>query len=213
MAYIFMDESGDLGFRKNTKKSSRYFILVFLIVEEKKTFEKLIKKANTSLNRKASSGTIHATSEKEETILKVLKNLEKAGCCKIMAIRLNKEMSGSIKDIHLLYAEMTNVLLGYAKDYINSYSEKIGFVASQRETKKSLNEQFSELINAHAKKVFPNPNPNFEIRIRRPAQEKCLQLVDVIAWAISRKYEHGEFRFFDIIKSLVVTDIDFSQKQ
>jgi len=36
MAYIFMDESGDLGFDFKKKKTSRYFVVTFLMIDDPK---------------------------------------------------------------------------------------------------------------------------------------------------------------------------------
>ena len=44
MTYIFLDESGDLGFNFRKKKTSKYFIVTFLFTTgDVKEFEKIIK--------------------------------------------------------------------------------------------------------------------------------------------------------------------------
>jgi hypothetical protein len=43
MAYIFLDESGDLGFDFSKKKTSQYFVVTFLFVHKKRPVEKVIK--------------------------------------------------------------------------------------------------------------------------------------------------------------------------
>ncbi len=43
MSYIFMDESGDLGFNFNKKKTSRYFVVTFLFASDKNIIGKLVK--------------------------------------------------------------------------------------------------------------------------------------------------------------------------
>ena len=40
MAYIFLDESGDLGFDFSKKRTSRYFIITCLFVSHKRPIEK-----------------------------------------------------------------------------------------------------------------------------------------------------------------------------
>lgn len=44
MAYIFMDESGDLGFDFRKKKTSKVFVITCLFIENKGLLEKNSKK-------------------------------------------------------------------------------------------------------------------------------------------------------------------------
>lgn len=53
MSYIFLDESGDLGFDFNKKKTSKFFIVTFLFMENNKlSIEKIIKKTHFELKKK-----------------------------------------------------------------------------------------------------------------------------------------------------------------
>jgi hypothetical protein len=66
MAYIFLDESGDLGFKK--ENSSNYFIITFLFVENKRTIEKVVSLTHKSLKKihKKKGGVLHCFKEKPE---------------------------------------------------------------------------------------------------------------------------------------------------
>ena len=44
MAYIFMDESGDLGFDKSKTRSSKNFLITFFFCDNPSPFEKIVKK-------------------------------------------------------------------------------------------------------------------------------------------------------------------------
>jgi hypothetical protein len=44
MAYIYMDESGDLGFDMTKSRTSRFFVITFLITKDEKTPNIIIKK-------------------------------------------------------------------------------------------------------------------------------------------------------------------------
>ena len=50
-AYIFMDESGDLGFDFRKSKTSKFFIVTFLFCEYKKPIEKIVKKIFSSFTK------------------------------------------------------------------------------------------------------------------------------------------------------------------
>ena len=47
--FIFLDESGDLGF---SKRSSNWFLFTLVVVENPRKIEKIIKKIRKTLNKK-----------------------------------------------------------------------------------------------------------------------------------------------------------------
>ena len=52
ITYIFLDESGDLGFDFRKKKTSHHFIVTILITGDKKGIEKLVKKIFHGFSKK-----------------------------------------------------------------------------------------------------------------------------------------------------------------
>ena len=72
MNYIFMDESGCLGFDFTKPHTSHHFVITFLFVEHerKRSLEKIVRSvfANFKKNKKIKhSGVLHATKELPET--------------------------------------------------------------------------------------------------------------------------------------------------
>ena len=115
MAYIFLDESGDLGFDFKKKGTSDFFVITFLFLDEnKKSLEKIVKKTHSELNKKIKRiiGVLHATNEKPITRQRLLKRLSKTDCS-IMYIYLNKkEVFTRLQDEKdVLYNYITNILL------------------------------------------------------------------------------------------------------
>ena len=49
MMYIFLDESGDLGF---SKRSSKWFLFTMVVIDDPKKLERVIKKVRKTLNKK-----------------------------------------------------------------------------------------------------------------------------------------------------------------
>jgi len=79
----------------------------------------------------------------------------------------------------------------------------ISFIASRRETNKFMNENFKNYLNSqvnHKHKI------NFKSHIKTPSEEKGLQVVDFISWAIFQKYENDEESYYDALKDLIVED-------
>ena len=155
MAYIFLDESGDLGFTFG-KKSSKYFVITFMFVENKGPIEKVIKKVARNLSKKELKryvGVLHACKEKPKTRIKILSNLNSKDIA-VISIYLNKrKVYTKLQDEkHVLYNYVTNILLDrlFTKKLI-SINSPIFMIASRRETNKFLNKNFKDYLKTQVK--------------------------------------------------------------
>jgi len=207
MAFIFLDESGDLGFNFQKKKTSKIFIITCLFTENKRPIEKIVKKTHSELQKKYKRkfGILHAVKEKLVTRKRLLKRLNYKDCA-IMTIYLNKKrVHTRLQDEKtVLYNYVANILLDriYTKKII-PIEKTIELVASKRETNKFLNENFKNYLNAQVKNRH---KVNINVRIKSPSEEKSLQAVDFVSWAIFRKYEHGDDSYCNIIKNKIVEE-------
>jgi len=52
MSFVFLDESGDLGFDFTKKKTSKFFVVTCLVVENKRPIEKIVSKTHSELQKK-----------------------------------------------------------------------------------------------------------------------------------------------------------------
>lgn len=203
-----MDESGDLGFKKGLPGSSRFFIITFLLVQEKRPFEKIIQKIHRELREhyRVRTGVLHAAHEKPETILRILSKLSEKEGCAILAMVVDKQRVPSKMKYkkHVLYNHITHVLLNRIIDkQFVAPGARLYFIASQRETNRYLNENFKAYISGNLQRKHAI---QLDIQIRTPFQEKCLQLVDSVSWAIARKYEKSDERYYSVIKNLTIEE-------
>jgi hypothetical protein len=92
MAYILLDESGNLGFDFNKKGTTNYFLITFLFCENKRPIEKCVKKTYATLTKshKKKGKILHAYSEKPLTRQRLLKYLS-AKECSVLTVYLNKK--------------------------------------------------------------------------------------------------------------------------
>lgn len=208
MSYIFLDESGDLGFDFNKKKTSKFFIVTFLFVKENKSsIEKIVKKVHSELKKKLKrkAGVLHAVNEKPTTRQRLLKRLADKDCA-IMIIYLNKrKVFTKLQDEkQVLYNYVTNILLDhvYTKKIV-PIDKEIQLIASRRETNKFLNENFKSYLNTQIKNRH---NGKIKILIKTSYEEKSLQIVDFVSWAIFKKYEYGDDGYYNIIKSSIIEE-------
>ncbi len=207
MQYIFLDESGDLGFNPK-KKNSKFFVITILFTQNKKPSEKIVKKIHKTLRKrvkKLSGGILHSYKEKPITRKRLLKSIVETECS-IMTIFLNKsKVYTYLKDEkHVLYNYVVNILLDriMTNNLLNKRMPII-LVAAKRETNKFLNINFSNYLK---NKMKSNHKLKIEISITTPSKEKVLQAVDFISWAIFRKYEFKDPSYYILIKTIIIEE-------
>ena len=208
MAYIFLDESGDLGFDFRKKKTSKYFVIACMFVTEKRPVEKIVRKIFSGFSKKEvrfHGGTLHAFKEKPATRQRLLNGLNEKDVT-ILSIYLNKsKVYTKLQNVkHVLYNYVANILLDriYTKKLIPT-NHPIVLVASRRETNKFLNQYFCNYLTGQ---VIGKHKIKISIEIREPRQEKCLQVVDTVCWALFRKREWRDESYANIIKSRVIEE-------
>lgn len=207
-SYIYMDESGDLGFNLNNKKTSRYFVVSFLFVQDKQQIQKIVKKIFRGFNKvevRSHHGVLHCYKEKPKTRLRVLQELARQDIS-LLVIYLNKKnVRTKLQDEkHVLYNYITNILLDRTiRKKLLPKDSQITLIASKRETNVFLNENFRSYLTDQVKAKH---NHKLEVVIKTPSQDKGLQIVDFCAWSMFRKYEHNDESYAKIIKNKVVEE-------
>ena len=207
-SYIFMDESGDLGFDFTKKKTSHYFVVTFLFAKDKKKLNKLVRKIFRNFSKteiKNHHGTLHAFKEKPVTRMRLL-NLLSEQDVYILTVRMNKKnVYTKLQDEkHVLYNYVVNILLDrMIRKKLVPQNKPVHFVASKRETNKFLNENFATYLKEQSK---TNHKLDINIEIKTPSEEKGLKIVDSLAWSFFRKYEHEDESYADIVKGKVVEE-------
>lgn len=207
MPYIFLDESGDLGFNFANKRTTKYFVITFLFVDKKRPIEKIIRNIHKGLRKKYKmrDGTLHAYHEEPITCTRFYRQIITKNC-NVMTIYLYKKKvyTKLQNEKAVLYNYVTNILLDRicSKRLINK-DNRIVFIASRRETSKFLNLNF---INYLKNQSLNNHKLDIEIKIKTPFEEKGLQAVDFLSWAIFRRYEYGDDSYYNIIKKIIIEE-------
>jgi arsenate reductase-like glutaredoxin family protein len=206
MAFIFMDESGNLGFDFSKRGTTSYFLITFLFVPNKRTIEKCVRKVHTGLRKKYKKvGVLHAYREEPVTRKRLL-SLLAAKDCRVMTILLNKrKVYTKLQDEKpVLYNYVTNILLDriFSRKLLQM-DDPIEIIASRKETNKFLNQNFKTYLQSQ---MTENHDVNVTISIKTPAEEKALQAVDFVCWAIFRKHEYKDNTYYKIIRSNIIEE-------
>ena len=207
MAYIFMDESGDLGFDFSRKGTTKYFLITFLFVVNKRPIEKCVRKTYAGLRKKLQGlgKVLHAYHEKPITRQRLLRCIADRNIS-IIVIALNKRKvyTRLQEEKAVLYNYVTNILLDriFTRKIVPT-DGGIELIASKRETNRFLNENFRDYLQRQA---INNHGVELAVKIKTPSEEKTLQAADFVSWAIFRKYEYGDEEYYSIIRRVIVEE-------
>ena len=204
MSYIFLDESGDLGFRK---LSSKWFLFTIAISSRPRTLERIVKKIWRPLKKKHKKlGELHAYRADDITRKRMLKKLSETDDLKVLCVILNKaKVYVDLRNQkNYLYNYTANILL----DRLHSNNafdpnESIHLFIDRKDTKKKLRENFIDYLTDSMKKRHGGL---FKVELHSSYENKSLQAVDFISWAIFRKYERGDYEFYEIIKNKITDE-------
>lgn len=208
MSYIFVDESGDLGFDWSKEATSKNFIVTFMFCNKYRPISKILTRTYTNLPKsikKSHSGIFHCSKEKPKIRYQVLRNLAEQDVS-ILSIYLNKrKVYTRLQDEkQVLYNYVTNILLDriYSKKIVPA-NVPIQLIASRRETSKYLNQNFKNYLE---KQVKNNHSLDLRVEIMPHGNHQCLQVVDFVSWSLFRHREHGDDSYYNVIKSRIIEE-------
>ena len=213
MKYIFIDESGDLGFNFNKKKTSCYFGITLLLTEEKNILEKIVKKifkGFKAAKMKHHPNTLHAYKESSQTKQKISKLISTVDMS-VSCIYLDKKRiasAGLSENKHDLYNKILKTFLEkfLKHEYIPSRNP-VTIILSRRETNTFLNNNLkADLL----KMCNLRDASSITLEILSPSQSKGLQIVDFISWAIFRKYEYDDDTWYTEISKKIIDESLFN---
>jgi len=194
-----MDETWDLSF---TDDAPKHFLMVFIVVKDPRIPERIINKLFKRLKKKNYNNNLwffHATRERPET-LQTFYEYAISDEISIITYYVDKaKLFWKItKDQHLLYNNIVCKLLKQCAENLIVKWPKVTFYAARKETNRYLNHQFITQVEDSCKKYF-----DIDVLLRYPRQEKWLQVVDWMAYALFRKYEFKDNRWYDKIRKMI----------
>ena len=209
--FLYLDESGDLGFNPDKPGRSRHFTICILAVSTttrnrtvasavKKT---LARKLNPKRKRRRVVKEIKANAtnfEVKEYFFRQLSGVRFG----LFALTLNKDR---------LYPELQsqkdrtyNYLARLILDHLplENASDAVNLVLDKRKNRKERQE-----FNAYIQRELANrlpPKVRLRITHEDSANNHCLQAADLFCWGIFRKYEREDTGWYDVFQGKVRYD-------
>ena len=197
--FIYLDESGDLGFRAG---GSKYFVITFISVTNNLQLERTIREVkskyglHSNYEIKGSSTTARIKNELLQKISKL--NIE------IYSIVMNKsKVFSRIKDDkNILYNYVLGLIL---VPYIINQQD-VDILVDRRTV--SVRSGFKLDDYLEYKVWYENlADVNMNISHEDSKHNLGIQVVDVISYAIFRKYESGDVSYYNLIRHRIKKEI------
>ncbi len=206
MLYVYVDESGDLGFSGN---SSRHFVLCAITTRNPYEVRRIIKRTREKIMGKTFSRTSELKFNKSprivrQAVLEMLAGLD----VEIWYVCLNKESvtRGDSVDPNEVYS----YLAGFMVERMLTTRTRKAEIVIDRCMSKANREMFDDFIlercESTAKDLRRLPM-NVAMFHMDSQSEQCLQVADFAAGAIFRKHERGDAQYYDTIKSRISEEI------
>jgi len=214
--FIYLDESGDLGFDFNKKKTTKKFVITLLVCNSdaaRKEFGKAIRRTlKSKLNRSKNKSRRITELKGTNTTLKIKKYFfrqVKNDDWAIYALALNK---GRVQP-HLrtkigkkkLYNFLSRLLL--EKLPLSSVEQNVEMIVDRSKNKKETKD-FNQYLFNQIEALLPL-NTAFDISHLSSQESAELQATDLFCWGIFRKYEHDDEEWYDIFKDKISYETDY----
>ena len=198
MNYIFIDESGDLGFKTS---SSHYFILVTILVSNPKKLDNLVKNTYRKYKRRIyKSNELKATKTPNDINMDIIVKLNKIDN-KVFAIVFEKSNIYKLdfqNDINILYDILASKLANLIE-----INDKTVIIVDKNKNQiqiKNFNEVFKKNLNNLKNHPISFIHAN-------SINYKGLQIADLLSWSIYQKYENKNDAFEKLIENKSVKKV------
>lgn len=214
--YIYLDESGDLGFDFSKNKTTKKFVVTLLVCESQnaiKEFEKAVKRTlKNKLNRKKNKNRVVQELKGTTTTLEIKKyfyNQLKDNDWKIYTLVLNKKrvfLDLKLKNAKSrLYNYVSRLLL--EKLPLGTTFSNVRLVVDRSKNTREILD-FNNYLKSQLEALLPL---NTSLRIEHLTSQEMagLQAVDLFCWGIFRKYEFNDCLWYNEFKDKIIYESEF----
>lgn len=204
--YLYLDESGDLGFDFVNTKPSKFFTITILAIEDKYhklltgAITKTLKRKINHKNKKNVLEELKGTNTRIE-VKTYFYSLVKDIPFSLFSITLNKQKlyETLTRDKSRVYNFIAQMVLKKIK--LHNANKQIEFIVDKSKGNKAIKEFDQYIINQIEGKIDPLVPMN--IKHFDSKEYKGLQAADLFCWGVFRTYEKNDSEWFDIFKDKV----------
>lgn len=208
MLFLYLDESGDLGFDFITKKPSKFFTVAVLVVKGQDKNRALINAIKHTLKRKMGKKKFLGSELKGSKVSMEIKKFFYIQVArldfKIYALTLNKKRVNQ----NLIYTKerLYNYVARMVLDHIdlNSAQQRVMLILDKSKGKPEIADFNAYILRQLQGKL--NLKISLDVMHKLSHEMAGLQVVDLFAWGIFRKYEKKDDEWFSVFRKKVAFD-------
>lgn len=203
MIYLYLDESGDLGFDFFAKKPSKYFTVTVMMVrgmENRKRISKAVKRTLQKKLSKQREGELKGSKTSIEVKKCFYRHVEPVPF-EIYSLTLNKrrvydQLAQKKERLYNFIARMVLDKIPY-----ENASTRISLVIDRSKSKNEIKEFNDYLVQQLSGKIDPKVPLNINHHLSH--EDHPLQAVDLFSWGIFRKHEKNDREWFNVFKDKI----------
>ncbi len=204
MYYLFLDESGDLGFDFTKRRTSRFFLVSILVTQHTRPLEKLVKKIHRNIRNKhlIKKGLLHAADIDHVSRWRFCRQLAEKEV-RLVGVYLDKYDNLILNqiDTHLLYAQIVEKAVRTVIEELQLKQETVKITVSRRETNIFLNKQLGDHLQNSLHRLIGH---DARIAVRPPQDIKGLQAADIASWSLFRYHEFNDGSYRLLLKPILL---------
>jgi len=205
MLYLYLDESGDLGFDFFSKKPSKFFTVTVVTVNGTENNRRLINAVKKTIKRKLPDRQAEMKGAKDSIGVKEYFYKQVSIIpFDVYSVTLNKQRvyDRLAKQKDRVYNFIARNVL--EKIPVENAATRIQVIIDRSKSKKEIRD-FNEYIIRHIKGRI-DPLVPLDIYHWTSHENLGLQAVDSFSWGIFRKYEKKDYEWFNVFKGNVRYD-------
>jgi len=214
--FIYLDESGDLGFDLSKRKTSREFVITILVCNSdaaRKEFGKAIRRTLKSKLNRSKNKSRHVSELKgTNTTLKIkqyfLRNVKSEDWA-IYALALNKSRVGPHLRTKTGKKKLYNFLSRFLLEKLPlSDAESNVEMVVDRSKNKEETKDFNQYLFNQVQALLPL-NTAFDVSHLSSQESAQLQAADLFCWGIFRKYERDDRAWYDMFSDKIRYETEY----
>ena len=208
MLYLYLDESGDLGFDFVNKKPSKFFTICILVIKSTESCKRIVKMIERTLRRKLNP------KNKRKRFIQELKATSTTLAIKQYFYRNIRDVDFSIYSITLnkkrLYPRLVeekarayNWIARVLLDHIDfaTADKQINLIIDKSKSKPEIAEFDKYILSNLQGRV--DPKIPLIISHRDSREDLCLNAVDLFSWGVFRKYEKKDLEWYELFREKI----------
>lgn len=206
--YIFLDESGDLGFDFSKKGTSKDFVITVLLTKEPKRISNCIRhlKEDALQKKYKKMPEIKFNNSPELFRRRVIQKLVQQEIS-ILTFCLNK--AKIIAKLHDKKDKLYNYVAGLLFDKILnvvSFEDELVMIVDKVKVGKMQIDDFNFYLGAKLS-LSGQAERKLDIIHEDSRKDRCLQAVDFISGGMFRKYEFHDDSLYNLLKGRIISEV------